>query len=82
MVWTLKEVNGMEVHQMSKEVTTHLREHIDKWPATKQDIVTACNNVSDLPEAERKWFMESLPEGTYKNPDEVEMVLMRGQTQG
>jgi hypothetical protein len=72
----------MEMHQMSKEVTTHLREHIKTWPATKEDIVQACNNVSDIPEEERRWFIENLPEGTYHTPEEAEMVLQRGTVQG
>ena len=72
----------MEMHPMSEEVTTHLREHIRKWPATKEDIIQACNNVSDIPEAERRWFIETLPEGTYHTPEEAEMVLQRGTLHG
>jgi len=61
---------------ISKEWTTHIREHIVKWPATRDEIVTACNNLEHVPEHERKFVTENLPEGSYANPEEVTKVLM------
>lgn len=52
----------------------HLREH-QEFPATKADLVAACNNLSDFSEADKKEFMDGLPEGTYNSADEVITAL-------
>ena len=57
--------------QPSGELMTHIREHIEKWPATKQDIISACNRMGHIDTEERKMFIEMLPEGTYNTPDDV-----------
>lgn len=49
---------------------SHLKEH-QTFPATKEQLVETCNNLSDFSEEDKKWFMEKLPEGTYKSPEEV-----------
>ena len=67
---------------MSKELSTHLREHVSKWPATREDIVSACNNISDIPDEERKWVLKNLPAGTYDAPEDAEQVMLRGSVQG
>ena len=48
----------------------HLKNHVE-YPATKNDIVTACNNLSDVPKADKDWFEKNLPDRTYKNAEEV-----------
>jgi hypothetical protein len=72
----------MEVRPMSKELSTHLQDHIETWPATKEDIVQACSNMSDIPETERRWVQENMPEGLYHTPEEAEMALQHGAAQG
>jgi hypothetical protein len=72
----------MEVHQMSRELTTHLRDHVEEWPASKNDIMAACHNTADIREEERSWVIENLPDGVYKSPKEVEFILLRGSGQG
>lgn len=57
-----------------KEVMEHLDEHIT-YPATKGDIVKACNMMSDVPAEHKKWFEEKLPDGTYESAEEVKMAL-------
>lgn len=52
----------------------HIREHLD-YPATKQELVQACNMMSDVPPADREWFNEHLPEGTYNSPEDVIVKL-------
>lgn len=52
----------------------HLQQH-QKYPATKMDLVAECNKLSDFSEEDKKWFMEHLPEGTYKSADDVMMAL-------
>lgn len=61
--------------EISEDLKTHLTEHIDKWPATKDEIVEACMNMSDIEEKEKKWLMDKLPEGSYANPEEVMKML-------
>ena len=58
-----------------------LMKHFDSdvtYPATKEDIVKACNDMSDVPEDDKKWVMEKLPDGTYQNADEVKMAMGMG----
>ena len=52
----------------------HLQEH-QTYPATKEDLVAACNNLSDFRAEDKKWFSDNLPEGKYKSPGDVMMAL-------
>ena len=52
----------------------HLTQH-QKYPATKEEMVEACNKLSDFSEEDKKWFAEHLPERTYKSADEVMQAL-------
>ncbi len=61
----------METKQPSAALKSHLMEHIEKWPASKVDIVAACNQMSDVPEDEKKKFQEMLPDKSYQNSEEV-----------
>jgi hypothetical protein len=36
-------------------VLMHAKKHV-KYPATKKDLMEACNNFSDVPSAEKEWF--------------------------
>ena len=56
------------------ETIDHLKNHVT-YPATKDDLVKACNNMSDVPEKDKIWFMENLPEGTYENAATVKTAL-------
>ena len=53
-----------------KEIMEHLKSHVT-YPATKQDIWKACNNMEHVPEEHRKVFMDKVPDGTYGSADEV-----------
>lgn len=55
------------------DVMMHL-DHVD-YPATKQELVEACNNMDDVTDEDRKWFIENLPARTFKNADEVKEAL-------
>ncbi|MBI2443599.1 MAG: DUF2795 domain-containing protein, partial [Candidatus Levybacteria bacterium] len=52
----------------------HLRTHQD-FPATKKELVEACNNLSDFSEEDKKWFAEHLPEGNYESAEDVMRAL-------
>jgi hypothetical protein len=53
----------------------HAKNHVE-YPATKKQLVEACNNMSDMPKAEREWFAKNLPDKTYKNANEVFKALI------
>ena len=53
----------------------HLKNHVT-YPANRQQVVSACNNMSDAPEADREWVSKSLPEGTYQSADAVVTALL------
>lgn len=57
-----------------ENATMHLREH-QTYPATKADLVAACNELSDFSEADKKEFESNLPEGTYNSAEEVMKAL-------
>lgn len=52
----------------------HLKTH-QKYPATKAQLVAECNNLSDFDESDKKWFMDTLPEGNYNSAEEVMKAL-------
>jgi len=52
--------------------------HIDNdvsYPASKDDLVKACNDMSDVSEGDKKWFMDKLPDQQFQNADEVKHAL-------
>ncbi len=57
-----------------KEVLSHIENDI-MYPASKDELVSACDEMSDVPPDERRWFMESLPSGIYENAGEVKQML-------
>ena len=46
-----------------------------EFPATREQLVQACDGVSEVPTEERDWFMENLPDGTYNSAQEVLQAL-------
>lgn len=56
--------------QNTKGATDHLRQH-QMYPATKDELVKECNELSDFSKEDKEWFMKNLPEGTYKSADDV-----------
>jgi hypothetical protein len=57
-----------------KRFEEHLREH-QQYPATKAELIAACNNLMDFQDNEKKWFASAVPEGTYKSADDVIKAL-------
>jgi len=56
------------------KMMTHIREHVD-YPATKTALVEACNMMMEIPEGDKKWFADTLPEGEYGTPEDVIRAL-------
>ncbi len=53
----------------------HLYSHV-KYPATKQDIESACNYLADdFSPADKDWLKYNLPDQTYNAPQEVFAAL-------
>lgn len=51
--------------------TDHLRTH-QTYPATKDQLVAECNNLSDFSEEDKKEFADKLQDGkTYNSAEEV-----------
>ncbi|OGM08747.1 hypothetical protein A2W13_00935 [Candidatus Woesebacteria bacterium RBG_16_36_11] len=48
----------------------HLNNH-QMYPATREDLIKECNELSDFSDKDKEWFIKHLPEGTYKSADEV-----------
>jgi hypothetical protein len=53
-----------------KKVLDHLKNH-QQYPATRAELLAACESLKDFSDAEKKWFADQLPEGTYGSADEV-----------
>ena len=52
----------------------HMSSHV-KYPATKADLVMACNNMSEFSDADKKEFVDTLPEGSYNSAEDVKKAL-------
>lgn len=57
-----------------KGAMEHLNSH-QTYPATKAELVAACNGLSDFSEEDKNEFAEKLPEGTYNSAQEVSEAL-------
>lgn len=55
---------------------SHLKNHV-KYPASKQQVVATCNNMSDVPVADKDWFSKNLSDGNYRGADEVVSALLK-----
>lgn len=53
----------------------HLKSHV-QYPANRAQVVAACNKMQDLPREDAQWFESTLPEGTYRNANDVMTALL------
>ena len=58
-----------------KSELEHIKHHI-KYPANKTQVVAACNNMSDVPTADKEFVSKSLPESNFKGPEDVVRALL------
>jgi len=61
---------------LKDESIEHLRNHLS-YPVTRDELLKACSNMSDVPAEDRRWVEKTLPEGTYRNTDEVIRALVK-----
>jgi hypothetical protein len=59
-----------------QEELGHIKNHIT-YPASKQQVVAACNNMSDVPSEDRTWVSKSLPDQTFRAPEDVVTALLK-----
>ena len=52
------------------EIITHFRDH-QSYPAQKNDLTRACDNMADLEPEDRQWLTETLKEKYYTSASEV-----------
>jgi hypothetical protein len=57
-----------------KKLSSHLKEH-QKYPATRKQLLEACFDLKDFSEVEKKWFITTLPDRTFKSADDVVSAL-------
>jgi hypothetical protein len=57
-----------------KNAKEHLTKH-QNYPATKAELVASCTNLMDFSAADKKWFSDTLPEGTYASAADVMKAL-------
>lgn len=53
----------------------HLKRHV-KYPADRNALVQACNNMEDSTPDDKAWFTANIPSGTYKGPADVLSALL------
>ena len=69
--------------QNMQATVDHLKDHHTKWPASYEELVAECNNLSDFSADDKKEFMQKLPRKTYNSADEVLTALgMTDTSQG
>ena len=57
-----------------KKLREHLEKH-QKYPATKAELIKSCKGMKDIGAADKEWFKNTLPDGTYKSAQEVLKAL-------
>jgi hypothetical protein len=60
-----------------KKLAQHLQEHPQKYPATRADLLAACDGLAEFSAGEKRWYADHLPEGTYKSAAEVLKAIGR-----
>lgn len=60
----------MDKNRMMK----HIKEHVN-YPTSKAALMDACNRMTDIPDSDKKWFADNLPDREYKTPEDVMQAL-------
>ncbi len=64
-----------EKYPLFEELVKHLRRNIERWPASKGDIMSACSDTSQVGGDERAVCEDMLPDKLYRSPDDVMRTL-------
>lgn len=57
-----------------EKARAHLQKHV-KYPADRHAILAACADTPEFSEAEKRWFEEHLPEGSYESAEQTISAL-------
>ena len=60
--------------QNIKGTIDHLKNH-QKYPATREELIKECDDLSDFSVEDKKWFVDNLPSKSYNSAEEVIMTL-------
>ncbi len=60
--------------QLKQKYTAHVGSDV-KYPASCDQIATACNGMSEFSTEEKQWFLKALPHGTYPTPADVNRAV-------
>lgn len=52
----------------------HLEQHV-KYPASRKEILAACADTPEFTAAQKVWFEQNLPEGSYSSASAVMAAL-------
>ncbi len=53
----------------------HLKSHVP-YPASRAQVVEACNNNMHAEKDDAEWMAKALPEGTYRSANDVISALL------
>lgn len=60
--------------QLKEKYTSHIGSDVE-YPASCEQIVNACNNMSEFSADEKAWFSKTLPHGTFQSAAEVNRAV-------
>ena len=60
--------------QLKEKYTAHIGSDV-AYPASCEQIVNACNNMSEFSADEKAWFAEALPHGNFKSAADVNRAV-------
>ena len=63
---------------LSPQLKQKYQEHIGSdvmYPASCEQIVNACNNMSEFNAEEKAWFAKALPHGSYLSASDVNRAV-------
>ena len=61
--------------KLTAKTIEHIKKH-QSYPATKADLIAACNNLTEFSDEEKKSFAATIPNKTFRNADEVIKALV------
>ena len=56
--------------QNKKDAVDHIKNH-QKYPATKDELMAECDNLSDFSDEDKQWFKEHLTKDSYESAAEL-----------
>ncbi len=65
----------MELTQeLKNKYAAHIGDDVS-YPASCNDLVAACSNMSEFSGEEKEWFSKALPHGSFNTADDVKRAV-------